>query len=158
MCKIKVRTVPTTTEKIKRAMSIRYRVNRARSLVTVILENSFSAQDYARFRRDLARDSIGSATRMRQLILISDRLAALSTEQLARLVARLGKLTPATSARQAVVAFTDLHFGQARACLTHLDLSDEWISLFRDIGDALDWLGYRDRTGRIELQTLLQMR
>lgn len=159
MREIKVEPAPgAMANQQEQTMSIRYRVNRTRSLVTVILEDSFSARDYAGFRRALAQDAAASVTRMRQLILISDRLVALSGEDLTRLAARLARLGPATSARQAVVAFTDLHFGQARACLTHLDLPEDSINLFSEIGEALDWLGYGDRAGGIELQTLLQMR
>jgi len=137
-------------------MAIRYRANRARSLVIVIVEESVTAHDYAAFVGRLVREP--AAAQWRQLVLISERLRSLSPDEVLTLADGIAQVGAATRGPRAIVAFTDLHFGQARALLTRLNQPEDRLALFRDLGDALRWLGYTEGAGRIELQTLLALR
>jgi len=136
-------------------MSIRYRLNPSRSLVTLIVEDSISPRDLRRLYQEMKRDA--DATGLRHLILLSERLATLSPVEIVELAAGAKRLPRMTTAPQAIAAFTDLHFGQARICLSHLNVPETQLCLFRELRDALKWLGFAERAARIELQTLLSM-
>lgn len=136
-------------------MGIRYRVNSSSSLVTVIVEESITTGDLRHFARELRRHP--AAREMPHLVLISERVPTLLRYELIELADAALELPAPTRARQAVVTFTDLHFGQARIFLSRLNLPEARISLFRELMDAIRWLGFRDRAARVELQTLLAM-
>ncbi len=120
-------------------MPIRHRVNKKRQYITVIVESKPSAGDVAAWINKRNYDS--ETNGFRRLVLVSERVATMSLSEINELAKAVNDLAPADGPRCAIVAFTDVQFGQCRVYLSYRDTNPENLRVFRDIREALNWLG-----------------
>ncbi len=120
-------------------MPIRYRVNGKNRLITVIVEGRLTAEEAAACMDKRQADP--EASSFTRLVLISDRAATMTRSEIDDLAQVVNDRSPAGGTRCAIVSFTEVHFGQSRMYLTYRNTSPDTLNVFRDIREALRWLG-----------------
>jgi len=136
-------------------MPIRYRVNEKRKLITVIVEGKITAEDAAAGIREHGTNPTDS--HFARLVLISDRAATLSTSEINDLAQVVNDLSTPDSNRCAIVSFTDVHFGQSRMYLSNRNKSPETLKVFRDLKEALTWLGVDSNRAVMEFEMAIAL-
>lgn len=119
-------------------MPIRYRVHRNLQVVHTVIDSTAEEADLCSYGDQVVSDvdfdsGFDRVVEFAQNGHTSD--ASLTLRALYRL------LPPSSRIQRAVVAPGDLDFGISRQFQLIYDLSDEQFAVFRDLTDALDWLG-----------------
>jgi hypothetical protein len=70
-------------------------------------------------------------------------LATRSTEEIRRVAEALAPYTERVGGRCAVVAQSDVHFGLSRLGSVYSESVGVKVEVFRDVGEAMEWLGVK---------------
>jgi hypothetical protein len=136
-------------------MPIRYRISQKRRLVTVIFEGRTTAEDAAHWIRERQADPELSG--LARLVLVSDRAATMSMSEIDNLAQVVNDFSPENDNRCAIVTFNEVHFGQARMYLSHRSKSSDELQLFRNIKEALNWLGVDSSPAVMEFELAIAL-
>jgi|TARA_B100000315_G_scaffold260385_1_gene321305 hypothetical protein len=136
-------------------MPIRLRVNSKRRLVTVIVEGKLTVQDVAVCIKQQQADPADS--KFTQLVLISHRAAAMTVSEINDLAQVCNDLCPTNGNRCAIVSFTEVHYGQSRIFLSYRNSSADQLKVFRDVKEALLWLGVDSDAAIVEFEMAIAL-
>lgn len=136
-------------------MPIRFRINKKTRLITVIVEGKITAEDAVSYINEQQADS--ETSDLARLVLVSARVATMTPSEINDLVRVVNDLCPADGNQCAIVSFTDVHFGQSRMYLSQRNSSPDKLKVFRDIREALVWLGVDSNPAIMEFEMAIAM-
>lgn len=136
-------------------MPIRFRINKKTRLITVIVEGRITAEDAVSYIHEQQADP--ETSDLARLVLISARVETVTLSEINNLARVVDDLCPADGNQCAIVTFTDVHFGQSRMYLSYRNSSADKLRVFRDIREALVWLGVDSNPAIMEFEMAIAM-
>lgn len=121
----------------------------------MIVEGSISADEAAASIKERQGDP--EASNLARLVLVSDRTAAMTEREIDDLAQAVNDLSSADGSPCAIVTFTDVHFGQSRMYLSYRNKPADKLKVFRDIKDALNWLGVDSNPAIMEFEMAIAL-
>jgi hypothetical protein len=119
-------------------MSIRYRVHRNLQVVHLVIDSTAEEDDLCAYGEQVASDG-DCESGFDRVVEFARNGHGPNGSLTIRALYRL--LPPSSRIQRAVVAPGDLDFGISRQFQLIYDLPDEQFGVFRDLAEALDWLG-----------------